>query len=260
MKRLRFSETQIIGILKEADSSATTIRWNAPQGARNTCSLYVAYSINSGSQWVPIAGPIPYNHQANKDAMGTLDWLVPNVTSSNCYLRIIASDVVDNYDTLISHQFAIDDCFVPSAEFTSSKDSGDYPLAVQFYDQSTWDPTSWYWDFGDGETSVAENPQHTYDTLGLYTVSHTATNSCGTGQTDSVDMILVTCEPVQADFWTPSPTTGPVPLGVSFLDLSIPSYPNADYFWDFGDGGTSDVPWSIQYTYTCPVHSRSPWS
>ena len=39
-----------------------TIGWNAPEGARNTCSLYVDLSINGGSSWTPIVGPIPYNY------------------------------------------------------------------------------------------------------------------------------------------------------------------------------------------------------
>lgn len=49
-------------------------------------------------------------------------------------------------------------------------------LAVTFTDQSL-DPAgviaTWKWDFGDGGTSTAQNPVHTYSAVGTYTVSET---------------------------------------------------------------------------------------
>ena len=44
---------------------------------------------------------------------------------------------------------------------------------VQFTDQSTGNITSHVWDFGDGTTSSSANPQHTYATVGTYTVTLT---------------------------------------------------------------------------------------
>jgi PKD repeat protein len=40
--------------------------------------------------------------------------------------------------------------------------------AVQFTDTSSGTPTSWQWDFGDGDSSTSENPSHTYDVAGTY--------------------------------------------------------------------------------------------
>jgi PKD repeat protein len=40
-------------------------------------------------------------------------------------------------------------------------------------------PTAWSWEFGDGGTSVDQNPNHQYTTPGDYTVSLTATNPNG---------------------------------------------------------------------------------
>jgi len=37
-------------------------------------------------------------------------------------------------------------------------------------------PTSWYWDFGDGTTDTTENPTHSFDSVGLYTVTFVADN------------------------------------------------------------------------------------
>ena len=36
--------------------------------------------------------------------------------------------------------------------------------------------TSWFWDFGDGETSTVKNPTHKYVEAGSYTVTLTVTN------------------------------------------------------------------------------------
>ncbi|XOV67271.1 MAG: PKD domain-containing protein [Fluviicola sp.] len=54
-------------------------------------------------------------------------------------------------------------------------------LAVDFTDMSTaqGDPAiSWSWDFGDGNTSTMQNPNHTYAAPGQYIVCLTVTNSC----------------------------------------------------------------------------------
>jgi trimeric autotransporter adhesin len=44
---------------------------------------------------------------------------------------------------------------------------------VAFTDSSTGSPTSWSWDFGDGGTSTAQSPSHTYQAAGTYTVKLT---------------------------------------------------------------------------------------
>lgn len=52
-------------------------------------------------------------------------------------------------------------------------------LDVDFTDASLNSPTSWLWDFGDGNTSTAASPTHTYAADGTYTVCLTVTNNCG---------------------------------------------------------------------------------
>ena len=67
----------------------------------------------------------------------------------------------------------------PSASFAASPTTGQAPLAVNFTDTSTGAPTSWQWDFGDGQSSTTRNPSHTYSDPGTYTVTLTATNANG---------------------------------------------------------------------------------
>jgi PKD repeat protein len=71
----------------------------------------------------------------------------------------------------------------PVADFTADLSS---PIiipvgaAVNFFDASTNVPTSWSWNFGGGApNSNAQNPSVTFNTLGTYTVSLTATNAYG---------------------------------------------------------------------------------
>src|SRR6185503_20670925 len=71
---------------------------------------------------------------------------------------------------------------VPTANFSADQASGFVPLAVTFTDLSSSGGstiTSWAWNFGDGATSTAQNPSHTYLVPGTYTVSLTATNAIG---------------------------------------------------------------------------------
>jgi len=130
-------------------------------------------------------------------------------------------------------------CDTPVADFSGTPTSGDAPLEVSFTDNSTNSPTSWDWDFGDGGSSTAQNPTHIYNTAGTYTVTMTATNSCGSDTETKTDYITVNeppCDPPVAAF-TGSPQSGSAPLDVSFTDNSSNSPTSWD--WDFGDGGSS---------------------
>jgi PKD repeat protein len=64
----------------------------------------------------------------------------------------------------------------PIAEFSANPTSGDDPLTVGFTDLSTGSPTSWQWDFGDGASSTAQNPSHTYTAPGSYDVTLTVSD------------------------------------------------------------------------------------
>jgi PKD repeat protein len=49
-----------------------------------------------------------------------------------------------------------------------------------FLDGSSGGPTSWEWDFGDGNTSTEQLPSHTYASTGVYEVTLTVSNGTGT--------------------------------------------------------------------------------
>ncbi len=78
------------------------------------------------------------------------------------------------------------------ADFYASLTSGLAPLTVQFTDRSSGDITSYLWDFGDGGTSTAKNPSHTYENPGTYTVKLTVTGPIGSNTKTRTDYITVT--------------------------------------------------------------------
>lgn len=80
----------------------------------------------------------------------------------------------------------------PVADFTADVVSGVAPLTVNFTDLSTNTPTSWLWNFGDTNTSGAQNPSHTYNNPGTYTVTLTATNAAASDTETKTNYITVT--------------------------------------------------------------------
>ncbi len=68
---------------------------------------------------------------------------------------------------------------VPVADFSANVTTIAEGGTVTFTDLSTNIPTEWSWSFGDGSSSSTQNPLHTYNTAGIYTVSLTAINANG---------------------------------------------------------------------------------
>ncbi len=88
----------------------------------------------------------------------------------------------------------------PTANFSAPAAAG-INTSVLFTDASTGAPTSWFWTFGDGASSIAQNPTHVYGAAGVYTVSLTASNSIGSNvvtRTVSVTACVPAPEPCRA--------------------------------------------------------------
>ncbi|MDA0746956.1 MAG: PKD domain-containing protein, partial [bacterium] len=71
----------------------------------------------------------------------------------------------------------------PFAGFSGSPRMGEIPLTVLFTDLSVGDPASWFWEFGDGQTSSEQHPSHVYSRPGQFTIALTATNRGGSDTT-----------------------------------------------------------------------------
>jgi len=72
---------------------------------------------------------------------------------------------------------------LPTVDFTTTVPNVCTPQTITFTDATVFSGggsnSAWEWDFGDGHTSTAQNPEHTYAASGTYTVSFTITTDMG---------------------------------------------------------------------------------
>lgn len=85
-----------------------------------------------------------------------------------------------------------------SANFSALPEYGDAPLTVQFSDISSTPPTSWHWDFGDGDSSTLQNPVHTYTTPGSYTVTLNVETAIGIGTKTKANFVAALADTIFA--------------------------------------------------------------
>jgi PKD repeat protein len=192
---------------------------------------------------------------------GTAATNVVVVSSTEITATTPASSTVGQVDVIVTtpsgpsasvtadkYNFATTATSIPVPIFSASPTSGLAPLEVTFTDESTGNPASWDWNFGDGNTSTLENPANTYANNGTYTVTLTEQNSLGTNITTETNYIIVGGSALAADF-TATPTSGTVPLTVQFTDTSTGS--PTTWLWDFGDGTTGSAQ-NPSHIYTSP--------
>jgi PKD repeat protein len=123
----------------------------------------------------------------------------------------------------------------PLAAFTFTPSAPVVGQLVTFEDASDQGPTSWSWDFGDGATSTAQNPTHTYSAAKTYIVRLSAANSYGSNSVTKSLAVAATAPSASFSFTPSNPVTG---QPVTFTDESIGG-PTA-WSWSFGDGATSN--------------------
>lgn len=107
------------------------------------------------------------------------------------YFAIRAADEVGNWSPLSNVISVTTLSNRPIASFDGSSTNGCAPLAVAFNDLSTGGVTSWQWDFGDGNSSAVQNPNHVYQYAGLFTVTLVASNSDGADTAIGLNFVTV---------------------------------------------------------------------
>ncbi|MCD6380117.1 PKD domain-containing protein, partial [bacterium] len=85
--------------------------------------------------------------------------------------------------------------------------------------------------------STDQSPSHTYEDAGSFTVRLIAPNTCGPDTLIKTDYITVDLPPAPVAVFSGSPTSGCLPLGVSFTDGSTGDI--TSWSWSFGDDSTS---------------------
>jgi PKD repeat protein len=129
---------------------------------------------------------------------------------------------------------------VPEASFTVESETVAVNLPVEFTNTSL-DAETYNWDFGDGTTSTEVSPTHTFTSLGVYSVTLSATSK--NGKKSDIAMVAVTVTtlanvlPVAS--FTYSPATVYIGTTVTFTDHT--THTPTSWLWKFGDGSTSTL-------------------
>ena len=99
---------------------------------------------------------------------------------------------------------------------------------------------SWVWSFGDGSASQLQNPTHSYNDNGTYTVCLTVEDDDGAIDTVCTEITVLNVNPI-ADF-------DYIPTNPTILDIITYNDNSSDsdgiivnWTWDFDDGNTSHL-------------------
>jgi PKD repeat protein len=130
---------------------------------------------------------------------------------------------------------------VPTADFSFAPSNPNTSTSLQFTDESSdtdGSITSWLWDFGEGNTSILQNPIHQYNNNGTYTVTlHIADDDGATNETTS-EITITNVAPTANYTYNPENPTDI--QTIIFTDTSTdPDGTITSWSWDFGDGNTS---------------------
>lgn len=163
---------------------------------------------------------------------------VANISSSNC---VVASN---NLTLTVTG--------APVSAF-SNTNSGCLGSAVAFTDQSTSSGaaiSSWTWNFGDGQTSTAQNPTHTYSAAGDYNVTLMVSNGNALcNSTSAPQLVHINAKPVAA-FGFSTPACAGAPVILTDYSTAIGSSAITQWIWNYGDGITETKTTNTPFTHT----------
>ncbi len=153
-----------------------------------------------------------------------------------CFLTLIALLITTGATSQVTANFT-----------TLNSTSGCGSLVVEFQDLSIGSPTSWLWDLGNGNTSTLKNPIAIYPNPGVYDVKLTVSD--GVTNDTKMELVYITVfENPTANIDIATSSIGCVSHIVDFLDVSQSTATITSWFWDFGDGGNSNIQHPT-YTY-----------
>jgi glucose/arabinose dehydrogenase len=141
----------------------------------------------------------------------------------------------------------------PIAVVSSNTTSGAAPLTVNFSSAGSSDPEgqplSYSWTFGDGSTSTAANPSHTYAQAGQYTARLSVSDGANT--TISTPIVIRAGNP-------PTPTILSPQDGITFKAGDVISFSGAATDQEDGTLPASAYTWNIDFLHEGHVHPGIP--
>lgn len=163
----------------------------SPTGATSVTLNFTQFGFESGYDYLKIYdGPT-----SSSTLIGSYDGNnLPNggtITSTGGSITLVQQ----------TDQMVTDDGFVASwqCQFVaaapvsafSTSDTNNCTGMVSFTNSTINGPTSYLWDFGDGNTSTMQNPTHNYTLNGIYTVSLSTSNAYGSDQLTKTNYIII---------------------------------------------------------------------
>ena len=103
----------------------------------------------------------------------------PVTATSGAMYIVFTSDDSVIYPGFEAHWTSVIPSVPPIADFIISDTNPPFNTGVQFTDQTTNYPFSWFWNFGDDSTSTEQNPVHAYSTPGTFSVTLIVSNCLG---------------------------------------------------------------------------------
>ena len=112
---------------------------------------------------------------------------------------------------------------------------------IQFYGSATGGskPYSWYWTFGDGQSSNLQNPTHTYDEIGVHTVVLKVTDNTGESDSDATTATIYPEGTLIAD--AGGPYSDYVNETIQLRGSASGGEQPYSWYWKFDDGNTSTL-------------------
>ncbi len=190
-------------------SSSIIVNWNSNSGSSDIEIVPQGAPQGTGVVYTAVTSPFLITGLAA-------------LTSYDVYVRdncgSVKSPWINNTFTTLS----CDSVLISNVAFSRTSLSTNFSAMVTGED-------SLHWDFGNGNTSVLQNPTEVYSAAGTYRVILSAYNGCGN---DAADTLMIdVCDSIIPNF-TFATTNDSV-----FFDATATSGASL-YYWDFGNGNT----------------------
>ena len=164
-------------------------------------------------------------------------------TANGTYVvKLVVTDIYN----CVSSKTQIINVVTPTADFSVSDSTSTCPPLIVNFTSNAQHVYAFVWDFGNGNTSIANNPTHFYNVAGNYNASLTVTGPGG--------CVAVKTKPIRISgprgSFNYAPLEGCSPLTVNFRATTLA---RSSFVWDFNDGTTvASTDSIISHTYTLP--------
>ncbi|MDH7506472.1 MAG: FG-GAP-like repeat-containing protein [Candidatus Thermoplasmatota archaeon] len=208
--------------------SIRKIRWlSAVPSAQGDSSVEIQISLNGETgPWNTIASGLPNN--------GCYQWLVDAGGSEYCRIKIIVSTSFSSAYAISQSDFKIIG-FNVNAHGPYQAVIGE-PIHFIGSAENGTPPYNYFWDFGDGEFSYEQNPEHAYTTEGNFSVVLSVTDGSGVTIRDSTWALIIGNNTSPNTPEIDGPSNGKPKINYNFTFVST-DFDNDDlyYFIDWGD-------------------------